>query len=202
MRLGRTVQVMRAFCSLVLISSALCASAQSQSPVTSPESGHRRQQEKQRILAILDARLAEAPGVGIALGIVDAGGARVYCRGRKDVRHDAAVDGDTIFELASVTKVFTGTIFADMVRKGEVKMDDRAQNYLPPSVKMPTWKEQPITLLHLANHVSGLPSYATTLTSPDPLNPYANYTKEQIYGFLNKVELQRAPGESYLSTLR
>ncbi len=38
-----------------------------------------------------------------------------------------ALDGDTVFEISSITKAVTGMLLADMVRRGEVGLDDASQ---------------------------------------------------------------------------
>ena len=67
------------------------------------------------------------------------------------------VDGDTIFEIGSVTKTFTSLLLADMVNRKEVALDDPAAKYLPEHVRMPERGGKSITLLDLSTHHSGLP---------------------------------------------
>jgi len=67
------------------------------------------------------------------------------------------VDGNTVFEIGSITKVFTGTLLGDMANRGEVRPDDPVTKYLPPTVRMPSRNGKVITLAHLASHHSGLP---------------------------------------------
>src|SRR6185369_13989249 len=84
----------------------------------------------------------------------------------------AFLDGDTVFEIGSITKVFTGLLFADMVLRGEVAPDDPAAKFLPASVKMPDFEGAPITLLDLATYTSGLPRMPSNFAPKDPGNPY------------------------------
>jgi serine-type D-Ala-D-Ala carboxypeptidase/endopeptidase len=55
------------------------------------------------------------------------------------------VDGNTLFDIASLTKTFATTILMDMVNQGLVKLNDIVQQYLPPSVKVPSYHGQKIT---------------------------------------------------------
>ena len=66
-------------------------------------------------------------------------------------------DKDTIFEIGSVTKVFTGLLLADMVERRELTLDDAINKFLPQGVHAPSRSEKPITLVDLATHTSGLP---------------------------------------------
>lgn len=106
-------------------------------------------------------------------------------------------DENTIFEIGSVTKVFTGTLLAEAVRRGEVKLDDPISKYLPANVKSPTRGGKQITLLDLATHTSGLPRLPGNFTIKNSQNPYADYTVEQMYDFLSKYELPRGIGATY-----
>jgi CubicO group peptidase (beta-lactamase class C family) len=92
---------------------------------------------------------------GLVVGIVDEAGGRVIAAGTTG--HGRPVDGDTIFRIGSITKVFTGLLLQDMVERGEMKLDDPAQVYLPDSVRLPTRGGKQITLFDLATHTSGLP---------------------------------------------
>src|SRR5581483_4562039 len=106
-------------------------------------------------------------------------------------------DGDTVFEIGSISKVFTSTLLADMVGHGEVKLDDPISQYLPESAKVPTRKGRAITLVDLATHTSGLPRMPDNASPKDPSNPYADYTVEQMYAFLSGYRLTRDIGEKY-----
>ena len=68
-----------------------------------------------------------------------------------------ALDGDSVFEIGSVTKVFTATLLSDMVERGEVSLNDPISKFLPRTVKTPTRNGKEITLLDLATQTSGLP---------------------------------------------
>src|SRR5262245_19594037 len=90
-------------------------------------------------------------------GIVTAQGRRVVAYGRLDAGDARALDGDTVFEIGSVTKVFTALLLADMVQRGEVQIDEPVAKLLPEDVSVPAWKEKPITLVDLATQTSALP---------------------------------------------
>jgi CubicO group peptidase (beta-lactamase class C family) len=67
------------------------------------------------------------------------------------------LNGDTVFEIDSITKVFTGLLLTDMVTRGEVALTDPVAKYLPSEVKVPDRGGRQITLIDLATHFSGLP---------------------------------------------
>jgi CubicO group peptidase (beta-lactamase class C family) len=138
---------------------------------------------------ILAERVAGKPGVGIVAGIIDANGKRVIAEG--------AANGDTLYEIGSVTKVFTALLLADAVQRGEVKLDDPVAKFLPATVKVPERNGKRITLHDLATHTSALPRLPSNLLPKDESNPYADYTVAQMYAFLNSYELPRDLGAQY-----
>ena len=135
--------------------------------------------------------------VGIVVGVIGPEGRRVVAYGQLAKGDPRPLDSDTVFEIGSMTKVFTSLLLADMVQRGEVALDDPVAKYLPASVKMPERNGRQITLVDLATHTSGLPRMPTNFTPKDPTNPYADYTVEQLYQFLSSYELTRDPGSQY-----
>jgi CubicO group peptidase (beta-lactamase class C family) len=111
---------------------------------------------------------AQKQSTGIVVGVIDDEGRRLVAHGD--------VANDSIFEIGSVTKVFTSLLLADMVQKGEVALTDPVAKYLPPEAKMPERGGKAITLEHLATHTSGLPRMPSNFAPKDPKNPYADYT--------------------------
>jgi CubicO group peptidase (beta-lactamase class C family) len=135
--------------------------------------------------------------VGMVVGIVDEHGSSVVSYGKIDDDSGQKVDGDTEFELGSITKTFTALLLEDMVERGELKLNDPAAKYLPTSVKMPTRGGKEITLLHLATHTSGLPRDQDNMAPLSWAQPFADYTVEQLYAFLSGCTLSRDPGSKY-----
>src|SRR5690242_6358254 len=75
--------------------------------------------------------------VGIVVGVIEPNGRRVVAYGKLANGDPRVLDGDTVFEIGSITKVFTSLVLADMVSRKEVNLDDPAAKYLPASVEMP-----------------------------------------------------------------
>jgi CubicO group peptidase (beta-lactamase class C family) len=117
--------------------------------------------------------------------------------GRSDAADNRALDADTIFEIGSISKVFTALLLADMIVRGEVAADDPVAKFLPDSVRVPFFVEAPITLLDLATYTSGLPRMPSNFTPRNAANPYADYTVEQLYDFVSNHKLRFKPGTHY-----
>jgi serine-type D-Ala-D-Ala carboxypeptidase/endopeptidase len=135
--------------------------------------------------------------VGIVAGIIEPNGRRVVAYGNLANGDPRTVDGDTIFEIGSISKVFTSLLLADMVNRKEVALDDPAAKYLPEHVKMPERSGKSITLLDLSMHSSGLPRLPSNLKLKDPANPYAGYGVDDLYQFLSGYTLPRDPGSEF-----
>ena len=135
--------------------------------------------------------------VGVVVGVVDPDGRRVSAYGKLDQGRDQALDGDTVFEIGSITKVFTSLVLADMIEHGEVKAEDPVAKYLPPDVNVPRRNGRQITLLDLSMQVSGLPRLPNNLRPADFANPYADYDARKLYDFLSGYTLTRDIGEKY-----
>ncbi|HMI50140.1 MAG TPA: serine hydrolase [Candidatus Saccharimonadales bacterium] len=105
----------------------------------------------------VDAIAGNDDGIGIVVGLIGPKGRRIISYGHGKQGDTRPLDGDTGFEIGSVTKVFTALLLADMVQKGEVALADPVAKYLPAGVKIPERNGRSITLLDLATHTSGLP---------------------------------------------
>ena len=148
------------------------------------------------ILEILRERVGSGQHPGIVVGILESGERRTIAHGVR-VKGGDSVDARTVFEIGSIGKAFTGVLLAEMVRRGEVRLDDPIATFLPPSVRVPERAGRRITLLDLVTHQSGLPRLPGNLRPADAENPYADYTAEDLYRFLSSYRLERDIGERF-----
>ena len=95
-----------------------------------------------------------------------------------------------------MTKVFTALVLADMVRRGEVALENPIAKYLPGGTRIPERNGQPITLLDVATHTSGLPLMPDGLSSLNELLTL-KYSDAQLYKFLAQYELPRQNGPKW-----
>lgn len=146
------------------------------------------------VRALLTARVQTFPdtgkhGEGIVVGLLDATGRRRIIT--------LGVDSTAVFEIGSITKTFTASVLADMVARGDVRLDDPVAKYLPDSAHVPGRNGKQITLVDLATQSSGLPRLPSNLAPRDASNPYADYTVQQLYAFLSGYQLTRDIGATY-----
>lgn len=95
--------------------------------------------------------------VGLSIGIVARGEPRQFHFGSIDRRHGVAPTGRTIYELASLTKTYTGMLLAQAVVDDKIALDDDVRRYLPPGFANLAFDGQPIRIVDLASHTAGLP---------------------------------------------
>jgi D-alanyl-D-alanine-carboxypeptidase/D-alanyl-D-alanine-endopeptidase len=155
---------------------------------------------KSRIDQIIQPLIDSQERVGVVVGVVDRRGTHTFGYGETALGNGKTPDGETLFEIGSVTKTFTALLLADLVKKGVLNLSDPIEDFLPGSVHVPSFGERKITLLDLATHTSGLPRLPSNLhyfQDPDDPNPYANYTEDMLYEFLSNYTLKREPGTEF-----
>jgi serine-type D-Ala-D-Ala carboxypeptidase/endopeptidase len=149
---------------------------------------------------ILAERVGEnEKDVGIVVGVIESQSGstrrRIISYGHRNAGDERPLDGDTVFEIASVTKVFTALLLADMVEKNEVALFDPASKYLP-DIKLPERNGRSITLIDLATHTSGLPFMPA---DAPPLNEptAAKYSADDLKHYLAGYQLTRDTGSEW-----
>ncbi len=155
----------------------------------------------------LSARLAElvephvdpqgTPGsaIGLVVGVANLEQRWTIGFGSRALGGTEVPQGDDLFEIGSLTKVYTGYLLAQAVERGDADLDDTLEATF--GAATPTYRGQAITLLDLATHTSALPNYPDNLPNPGPINPGAGYTLDMLETFLAGHVLTAAPGEAY-----
>lgn len=130
-------------------------------------------------------------GACIAAAVIENGTiAKVYyCADPKSSR---SIDDRTAFEIGSVTKTMVATLVAELLGEGEITLDDPLAKLLPSGTVVPSFNGSAISIRHLLEHTSGLPSFPWRIT--DFGNPYARLTEADLLDALTKTQLSRAPG--------
>jgi serine-type D-Ala-D-Ala carboxypeptidase/endopeptidase len=148
---------------------------------------------KSQVQTLAEAYLAKRTNCGLVIGTARAGESDIQGFGRLD--NGRAPDASTIFEIGSITKVFTAITLQTIVAGGLLKLEDRADKYLPNGLRLPEREGRAITLLDLATHSSGLQRLPDNLKISE--NPYAKYGSSELYECLRRAKLRRKPGEDY-----
>jgi D-alanyl-D-alanine-carboxypeptidase/D-alanyl-D-alanine-endopeptidase len=153
------------------------------------------------VLAALQSRITSKVYPGVMLGTIEHGDRHYYAFGSSGLASAAPPDEHTVYEIGSLTEVFTSLLLADMVQKGDADFDAPASNYLPAGLSLPSYEGKPITLASLATNTSGLPRLPDNIASADPKNPYADYGDDRLFDFLANYTLTRAPGQRFEASL-
>ena len=149
---------------------------------------------------IAQSYIKKANTQSLAIGILNKGVMNTFFYGETSKGIKASLPSEnTIYEIGSITKLFTATLLADLVEKQIISLDDSITKFLPDSIATNPYLQK-ITFKQLANHTSGLtrlpanlekaPKYSST-------NPYSNYTRKELFAFLKDYSSTREPGDEY-----
>ncbi|WP_394747839.1 serine hydrolase [Spongiimicrobium salis] len=145
----------------------------------------------------IKARITTERNVGIVVGLIEGEEVTYFSYGKTAVENGKPVTEEAVFEIGSISKVFTTILLSDQLLQGKMKLTDPLTAYLPKTVKVPSRNGKAITLKDLATHSSGLPRMPNNFAPANPNNPFADYTIAQLYEFLSNYELPRDVGASY-----
>jgi len=146
-----------------------------------------------------DSYLKKSHTQSLAIGVFHQNKYQPFLYGETEVGNGSAPTENTLYEIGSLTKVFTASLLADLVVKEMIGLDDSIVGYLPDSVSANP-ALQGITFKTLANHTSGLPRMADNwnrVPGFDERDPYAAYDQKALFGFLKNYQASREPGEEY-----
>ena len=138
---------------------------------------------------VVETRLKESETAGcVAVGLV--GETTETTFGCTQGAGPATFDEHSIFEIGSISKGLTGLILADMVRKGELSLDEPVSKYTRPGAKIPKTRDgKPITFRDLVTQTSGLPRMPPGMQPANPRDPYVDFTEDRLYEALAKVDI-------------
>jgi CubicO group peptidase (beta-lactamase class C family) len=155
------------------------------------ESGLRREADE------LAENYVRSPGnVGLVVGLLARDECLWLAYGEMDRGSSRPPDAGTVFEIGSITKVFTAALLAEMAGRGEVRLDQPVAELLPPGVRIPSYRGRAITLAHLAEHTAALPRLPGNLwaTATDKKNPYRDYQVAHLHDYLSGAAIGFPPG--------
>ncbi len=142
-------------------------------------------------------RIDNGDNQGIVVGIINKSGTDFYSYGYANEDKSRKVDKHSIFEIGSISKVFTSIILSDMILNDEIQIEDPIEKFLPEKITIPERDGKRITLWNLATHTSGLPRMPNNFHPKDPMNPYADYTVDNMYDCISAYKLRRDIGRKY-----
>ena len=152
-----------------------------------------------RVAEAVAPRIQSGDLMGVVVGVVEPAGTQVFGYGQRRLGA-LPPDGQSVFEIGEVSRVFTTLLVARMAERRQVGLHQPVRELLPDSVSVPTFQQQPITIEQLATDRSGLPG-APPNRPRSPLewcppfhDPYGRYGVTLLHHFLSASDLARAPG--------
>ena len=120
----------------------------------------------------------------ISIAIIKDGKVNYYGINNKNDTISTVNNKKSVFEIGSISKVFTSTILANFVIDEKINLNDNINGYLKTSFNNNT----EISFINLANHTSGLPRLPSNLdlTKVNPENPYKEYKEKELEEYLTK----------------
>jgi len=102
----------------------------------------------------------------------------------------------TIYELGSISKVFTSLLLADAFVRNHINLNTVAEVPNAAGIHLPSKDGRSIKWIDLSTHRSGLPRLGANMTRVDLLNPYIDYDSKKAATFVNEYKLPRKPGDT------
>ncbi len=146
--------------------------------------------------AVLRKKLTD-DAVGLVGVLVSAQGVRFTPMGLMRQGSSDAITEQTLFELGSMTKAFVALALADGVLRGHWSLDDPVEDALPEGLKLRDLRDQPVRLIDLATHRSGLPRMPTNIPAREMADPYAFYSEKRLHDFLRTWRPNRSRGDAF-----
>nr|WP_275584427.1 D-alanyl-D-alanine-carboxypeptidase/endopeptidase AmpH [Pantoea coffeiphila] len=100
---------------------------------------------------------------------------------------------DSLVRIASLSKLMSSELMVKLAEEGRLKLDDPLSKYAPAGARVPTWNGQPIRLVNLATHTSGLPREQPGGKAMRPVFTWP--TNSQRWAWLRTAQLKSAPGQ-------
>lgn len=137
--------------------------------------------------------------IGMSIGLIRHDSLFVYNYGETSRTNGQLPTDSTRYEIGSISKTFTATLLAAMVRQKQVGLDDPINRYLPGFIPILQRDGAVVTMRMLANHTSGLPRLPRNLDNigSPPDNPYQAYDDKALFACLKTVSLASKPGTTY-----
>ncbi|WP_341839712.1 serine hydrolase domain-containing protein [Chitinophaga caseinilytica] len=136
--------------------------------------------------------------VGLSLGILINDKPYFYNYGETKVGNHQLPTDNTIYEIGSITKTFTGILLAQAVLDKKLALDDDIRKYLPGQWPNLTFEGVPIRVRDLSNHTARVTRIFRNLwdrPAYDSLNPLHDYTRAMLYEGLHAMKMDTFPGK-------
>ena len=139
-----------------------------------------------------DTIFADSKASGMAIVVIDANRRIFASRGVTRPGSTQRPRQDSLIRIASLSKLMSSELMVKLAEEGRLKLDDPLSKYAPAGSKVPTFNGQPIRLINLATHTSGLPREQPGGKIGRPVFTWP--THNQRWAWLKTAQLESAPG--------
>jgi CubicO group peptidase (beta-lactamase class C family) len=154
----------------------------------------------ERVRGPWEERAREDGIVGASLALMDDGRIVEWAfYGQADRSTSRAVDENTIYHWASITKTFTGIAVMQLRDRGLLSLDDPIVDYLPElrEIHNPFGDMRAITIRHLMSHASGLRAPTWPWGGWEDWHPHEPTSWAQLVAMFPYTEIEFEPGSTY-----
>ncbi|TCN55441.1 class A beta-lactamase-related serine hydrolase [Flavobacterium circumlabens] len=155
-----------------------------------------------KIDSIIKDNYQKNPNVGISVGFIDNNKEYFTAYGNLDAGSPIEIDKNSIFEIASITKILTSNLIAQAALENKLKLEDYIDNYLPKAYVLHENLKNKIKISDLASHQSGLPDIDFgKLIELNPQQPVSSVTEETLTTIINTCTELKDYGKYRYSTI-
>ena len=152
---------------------------------------------EQKILSLVEPYLEHKKVNSVSIGVIADGKTWKRSFGTLTIDKALAANDRTIYEIGSISKVFTSILLADAIESGKLKLDDPISAVMNELAEKNPTVGNSITFRHLSHHLSGLPVMPPNIAPADPTNPFKGYDRVKLSEYMYSAVLARKPGEEY-----
>lgn len=152
---------------------------------------------EQKIVALVEPYLTHQKVNAISVGVIANGKTWTKNFGTLDAEGTRSPNEKTLYEIGSISKVFTSLLLAEAVESGRLKLDDPISTVMKELAEKNPTVGNTITFKHLSHHVSGLPVMPDNVTPADSTNPFDGYDRDMLTKYMLSAKPERKLGEGY-----
>ncbi|AZA77203.1 class A beta-lactamase-related serine hydrolase [Chryseobacterium sp. G0186] len=155
-----------------------------------------------KIDSIINVSHQKNPNIGMSVGFIKNNKEHYISYGRLNADSSAEINKNSIFEIASITKIMTSNLIAQAVMDNKFKVDDYIDNFLPKQYVLNKNLKNKIKISDLASHQSGLPDIDfAKLIELNPQQPVSGVTEETLSTIINNCTELKDYGKYRYSTI-
>lgn len=156
----------------------------------------------QRIDSLIKDNYQKNPDISVSVGYIKNNEAFFTAYGKLSKESQIDVDKNSIFELASITKILTSNLIAQAAIENKIKLDDYIDNYLPEQYVLDKNLKNKIKISDVASHQSGLPDIDFgKLIEMNPQQPVSSVTEKTLTDIINTCTELKDYGKYRYSTI-